>query len=109
MYIFVIGREVSILAIGYILFYRFLSGKDVKSTLKEVSIPLIFSLAGIAIASIIVPEPGYTAYFYSSLLKSLESSKIVKELYQVIATYHVGWIPILITLLHVVRKKNDPL
>jgi|GEM_PF-2388023 hypothetical protein len=109
MYIFVIGREVSILAIGYILFYRLLSGKDVKSALKEISIPLIFSLAGIATASIIVPEPGYTAYFYPSLLKSLESSKIAKELYQVIATYHVGWIPILITLLHVVRKKNDPL
>jgi len=109
MYIFVIGRELSILAIGYILFYRLLNGKDIKSTLREVSIPLIFSLAGIATVSIIVPEPGYTAYFYPAFLKSFESSKIIKELYQIIATYHVGWIPILITLSHLFRKRNDPL
>jgi hypothetical protein len=109
LYFSIIGRELSILAIGYILIYRILNDRSLRLVLKEITIPLIFSVGGILTTHILVPNPGYTAYFYPALLSSLNIEKILKEIYQVITTYHLGWIPILITLQKLYKKKDDSL
>ncbi len=109
LYFSIIGRELSILSIGYILIYRILNNRNLRLALKEITIPLIFSVGGILTTHILIPDPGYTAYFYPALLSSLNTEKILKEIYQIIATYHLGWIPILITLQRPYKKKDDPL
>jgi hypothetical protein len=109
LYFSIIGRELSILAIGYILIYRILNNRNFRLVLKEITIPLIFSVGSILTTHILIPNPGYTAYFYPALLNSLNIEKILKEIYQVITTYHLGWIPILITLQQLYKKKDDSL
>jgi hypothetical protein len=109
LYFTVIGREVSVLAIGYIFVYRLLNGWGLKATLKEISCPTILSLAGVATVSLLIPDPGYTAYFYPALQKAFDLSKITQATFQIIATYHVGWLPILITSLHMLEKRDDKL
>jgi hypothetical protein len=109
LYFTVIGREVSVLAIGYIFVYRLLNGRGLKATLKEISSPTILSLAGVATVSLLIPDPGYTAYFYPALQKAFDLSKITQAIFQIIATYHVGWLPILITSLHMLEKRDDKL
>jgi hypothetical protein len=109
LYFTVIGREVSVLAIGYIFVYRLLNGWGLKATLKEISCPTILSLAGVATVSLLIPDPGYTAYFYPALQKAFDLSKITQAIFQIIATYHVGWLPILITSRHMLEKRDDKL
>jgi len=109
MYLSVLGRELSVIAIGYIFIYRVLSGRSLRTAIKEIIIPLIFAIGGLATTHLLIPNPGYAAYYYPALLNSFKIEKILKELYQIIATYHIGWIPILITLSLSARKNYDPL
>ncbi len=109
LYFSVIGRELSILAIGYILIYRILNSRNLRLAFKEITIPLIFSMGGLFTTHILIPNPGYTAYFYPALLGSLKIEKILKELYQIITTYHIGWISILIASVNSLKEKSDPL
>jgi len=104
LYFAVMGREVSVVAIGYIFVYRLLDGIGLKTILKEISLPITLFLAGIATVSLFIPNPGY--YYYDYLSMAFDPSKISQEIYQIIATYHVGWLPILMTLTHLLKKED---
>jgi hypothetical protein len=81
-----------------------LDGIGLKTILKEISLPITLFLAGIATVSLFIPNPGY--YYYDYLSMAFDPSKISQEIYQIIATYHVGWLPILMTLTHLLKKED---
>ena len=110
LYFATMGREVSILVVAYVLVYRILSDKNIYQALREALILTLFSVLGLATSSLIIPQPGYTAYFYSALQSSLTVDKVLDELYQIAATYHIGWIPIIYTLVisnRLAGKRNN--
>ncbi|GBC72039.1 hypothetical protein HRbin02_01828 [Candidatus Calditenuaceae archaeon HR02] len=104
LYFTTMGREVSILGIAYIFVYRILNDKNLYQALKETLILFIFATGGLATSSILVPEPGYTSYFYQALQSSLAIDKVLKELYQIIAAYHIGWILIVYTTINISKS-----
>jgi hypothetical protein len=104
LYFAVMGREVSVVAIGYIFVYRLLNGIGLKTVLKEISLPITLFLAGIATVSLFIPNPNY--YYYDYLSMAFDPSKIGLEIYQIIATYHIGWLLILMTLTRLLKKED---
>lgn len=96
MLIFMLGREISLLAIAYIFVHRLIKGEKFSKTLLESVILGVFSTLAVLILYIFIPSPGYTAYFYSSFLNAGKPEKILGAAKQLAATYHIGWIPIII-------------
>ncbi|MDJ0273759.1 MAG: glycosyltransferase family 39 protein [Aigarchaeota archaeon] len=108
LYFATMGREVSILAIAYVFIYRILTDrKRFYSAVVEVFYLLVFAVLGLVTASLLIPQPGYTAYFYQALQGSLSVDKVLREAYQIIATYHIGWIFICWNLINVRRSEKD--
>ena len=104
MYIFMFGREVSILAIAYIFIYRLIKGEKISKIFLESMILGAFSILAVLTLYMIIPNPGYTAYFYSSFLNAGNVEKISKAVKQLAATYHIGWIPLIAYSLSKTKK-----
>ena len=95
MYVFMLGREVSLLAIAYIFIYRLIKGEKIPKIFLESIILGAFSILAILTLYTFIPSPGYTAYFYSSFLRAGNLEKILKAVKQLAVTYHIGWIPLI--------------
>jgi len=108
MYILMIGREVSLLALAYIFIYRIVTGESVLKAVLESIVLGIFSTLAILTLYMVIPSPGYTAYFYQSFLEAGKLKKVLGAIRQVAATYHIGWIPIVFYCLSAEVRK-DPL
>jgi len=101
LYVLMLGREVSILAIAYILVYRLLQRGDHIKTLLECAVLTAFSGLAVLTLYMFIPSPSYTAYFLPSFLDAGKAEKILEAMWQIAATYHIGWIPI---ILHLTRR-----
>ena len=102
--ILIFGREVSLLAIAYILIYRLIRGEKISKIFLESIILGAFSILAILTLYMLIPAPGYTAYFYPSFLNAGNLEKISKAIKQLVATYHIGWIPLIAYSLDKTRK-----
>ena len=88
----ILARELVVIAIPTILAIR-LSKKESKTeTIKElVVLTLIAPIPPLA-WQLIIPDPGYTAYFAENLRNAFTMERLLKSLTNIILTYHIGWI-----------------
>lgn len=107
-FVLMLGREVSLLAIAYTFVYRLIEHEKLSKVFLESVILGTFSILAVLILYILIPSPGYTAYFYSAFLSAGEFEKILGAVRQLAATYHIGWIPLIIYGLSA-KSRKDPL